>query len=266
MKLRLHVGLLLTVECYFSALVYIGYTILYFNTDSRIYMWFVAAGPRDTSVAVVTLDSSEVYIIISLSTRTDTQVIYVDPTTGELRYTSKKGYDVFRSQNEALDYITNGSKWPCKSITHARALLGYAALGSFGLLLVATRLTASIPNLPGGGCIYSVTESQWVKISLQNPQPQSKTEMKNVQELTELDIDGKHYFCETRDITRPFPSRMSVQNPDDEFVWNKWFSMPFRKIGLLQHCVVLLQVLVTLHIFNYVLLNIRFTCLIYLRT
>lgn len=196
---------------------------------------------RDTSVVVVTLDSSEVYIVVSLCTRTDTQVIYVDPTTGELCYTAKQGYDVFRSQNEALDYITNGSKWPCKSIIHARALLGYAALGSFGLLLVATRLTANIPNLPGGGCVYSVTESQWIKISLQNPQPQSKTEMKNIQEVTELDIDGKHYFCETMDITRPFPSRMSVQNPDDEFVWNKWFSMPFRKIGLPQHCVILLQ-------------------------
>ncbi|KAK4425168.1 putative phosphoinositide phosphatase SAC9 [Sesamum alatum] len=196
---------------------------------------------RDTSVVVVTLDSSEVYIIVSLSTRTDTQVIYIDPTTGALRYTAKQGYDVFRTQNEALNYITNGSKLLCKSVTHARALLGYAALGSFALLLVATRLTASIPNLPGGGCVYTVTESQWIKIALQNPQVQSKTENKNIQELTELDIDGKHYFCETRDITRPFPSRMPVQNPDDEFVWNKWFSMPFRNIGLPQHCVILLQ-------------------------
>lgn len=217
-------------------------------------MLFIAAGClRDTSVVVVTLDSSEVYIIVSLSTRTDTQVIYIDPTTGALRYTAKQGYDVFKSQNEALDYITNGSKWLCKSITYAHAILGYAALGSYAVLLVATRLAASIPNLPGGGCVFSVTESQWVRVSLQNPQPQGKTEIKNVQELTELDIDGKHYFCETRDITRPFPSRMPVQNPDDEFVWNKWFSMPFRNIGLPQHCVILLQVLVTLGIFTFVL-------------
>ncbi|KAL3635791.1 putative phosphoinositide phosphatase sac9 [Castilleja foliolosa] len=200
-----------------------------------------AGGLRDTSVVVVTLDSSEVYIITSLSTRTDTQVIYIDPTTGALRYTANQGYDVFNSQSEALDYITNGSKWICKSMTHARAILGYAALGSFAVLLVATRLTASIPNLPGGGCVFTVAESQWIKIPLQYPQPQSKTEMKNIQELTELDIDGKHYYCETRDITRPFPSRMPVQSPDDEFVWNKWFSMPFRKIGIPQHCVVLLQ-------------------------
>lgn len=170
-------------------------------------------------------------------------MIYVDPTTGNLRYNEKTGYDIFNSQSEALDYVTNGSKWLCKSITYARAVLGYTALGSFGLLLVATKLSASIPNLPGGGCVYTVTESQWIKISLQNPQPLGKGELKNVQEVTELDIDGKHYFCESRDITRPFPSRMPLQNPDDEFVWNKWFSVPFRKIGLPEHCVVLLQVL-----------------------
>lgn len=110
------------------------------------------------------------------------------------------------------------------------------------MLLVATRLNPSIPDLPGGGCVYTVTESQWVKIPLHNPQPQGKGETKNIQELTELDIDGKHYFCDTRDITRPFPSRMPLQSPDDEFVWNRWLSVPFKNIGLPEHCVILLQV------------------------
>lgn len=195
---------------------------------------------RDTSVVIVTLDTGEVYVIVSLSSRIDTQVIYIDPTTGALRYNAKVGFDVFRSENEALDNIANGSR--CRK-TYARAILGYATLGSFGMLLVATKLTASIPNLPGGGCILTVAESQWIKIPLQNPQNQGKGEVKNVQELTDLDIDGKHYFCETRDITRPFPSHMSFHEPDDEFVWNGWFSMPFKDVGLPQHCVILLQVL-----------------------
>ncbi|XP_054798081.1 LOW QUALITY PROTEIN: probable phosphoinositide phosphatase SAC9 [Prosopis cineraria] len=201
----------------------------------------VAGGLRDTSVIVVTLDTDEVYIIVSLSTRPDTQVIYVDPTTGALRYNGKLGLDVFKSENGALDFITNGSRWLCRSRTYARAILGYAALGNFALLLVATRLTASIPNLPGGGCVYTVSESQWIKISLQNSQSQGKGEVKNIQELTELDIDGKHYFCDSRDITRPFPSRFPLNEPDDEFVWNGWFSTPFKNIGLPQHCVTLLQ-------------------------
>ncbi|GAB4836288.1 Probable phosphoinositide phosphatase sac9 [Ancistrocladus abbreviatus] len=198
-------------------------------------------GSRDTSVVVVSLDSGEVYVIISLSSRSDTQVIYVDPTTGALCYDGRRGINVFNSEREALDFITNGSKWRCKSVTYAGAILGYAALGSFGMLLVATKLSVSIPNLPGGGCIYTVMESQWIKISLQNPQPQGKGEVKNIQELTELDIDGKHYFSEARDITRPFPSQMPLDKPDDEFVWNGWLSVPFKSIGLPQHCVILLQ-------------------------
>ncbi|GMI96044.1 ARABIDOPSIS THALIANA SUPPRESSOR OF ACTIN 9, SUPPRESSOR OF ACTIN 9, MURUS 11 [Hibiscus trionum] len=198
-------------------------------------------GSRSTSVVVVTLDTGEVYIVVTLSTRSDTQVIYVDPTTGVLRYHGKFGLDVFRSENEALDNVTNGSPWQCRSKIHARAILGYASLGSYGLLLVATKLVSSVPYLPGGGCVFTVAESQWIKIPLQNPQPQDKGEIKNIQELTELDIDGKHYFCETRDITRPSPSRMSLLSPDDEFVWNGWLSIPFKNIGLTQHCVILLQ-------------------------
>jgi len=189
------------------------------------------------------LETSEVYIITSLSTTTDTQVIYIDPTTGSLCYHGKPGYDLFDSEEEALSYITDGSRILRKSTTYARALLGYAALGSYGLLLVATKLSATVKDLPGGGCVYTVTESQWIKVQLQNPQPQGKGELKIIQELAELDIDGKHYFCETRDITRPFPSRMTCQNPDDEFVWNGWFSKPFKDIGLPKHCVILLQVL-----------------------
>ncbi|XP_047317459.1 probable phosphoinositide phosphatase SAC9 [Impatiens glandulifera] len=196
---------------------------------------------RETAVVVVTLDSDEVYIVVSLSTLTDTQIIYVDPTTGALHHNGILGHDVFSSQIEALEFVTNGFKWVCKSTVYAGAILGYAALGSIGLLLVATKLNASIPDLPGGGSVYTVIESQWIKVQLQNPQNQGKGEVKNVQELTELDIDGKHYFCETRDITRPFPSRMPLEQPDDEFVWNGWFSAPFKKIGIPQHCVILLQ-------------------------
>lgn len=174
--------------------------------------------------------------------KADTQVIYIDPTTGILRYNGKPGLDNFKSEREALDYITNGSRGGVRNSVYGRAILGYAALGSFGMLLVATRLNPSIPDLPGGGCVYTVTESQWVKIPLHNPQPQGKGETKNIQELTELDIDGKHYFCDTRDITRPFPSRMPLQSPDAEFVWNRWLSVPFKNIGLPEHCVILLQV------------------------
>ncbi|KAK9123358.1 hypothetical protein Sjap_012960 [Stephania japonica] len=213
----------------------------------------VCPGWRTSVVALLVasdvVGTSEVYVIASLSTRNDTQVIYVDPTTGGLSYKGKIGHDIFTGEDEALNYVTNGSRWLCKNIC-AKAILGYSSLGSCGFLLVATKLSATIPNLPGGGCVYTVTESQWIKIPLQNPQPQGKGELKNIQELAELDIDGKHYFCETRDITRPFPSRKPLQESDEEFVWNGWFSRPFKEIGLPQHCVILLQGFVECRIFG----------------
>lgn len=196
---------------------------------------------RDTSVVIVELESNEYFIIVSLSTTRDTQVIYIDPTTGALQYTARKGFDIFSSEDEALLFVTAGSHWLCKTTVHARAILGYAALGSFALLLVATKLVASIPELPGGGCVYTVAESQCIKINLQDPHPQYKGELKNIQDFADIDIDGKHYFCETRDITRPFPSAASILDPDEEFVWNQWLSSSFKEIGLQRHCVILLQ-------------------------
>ncbi|CAA6664754.1 unnamed protein product [Spirodela intermedia] len=194
---------------------------LFFYHLFSLLVFFTDNPPRNTSVVVVVLESSEVYIIISLSTRNDTQVIYIDPTTGSLRYQGKLGHEVFNSEEEAFKYVTDGSRWVCKNVVYASAILGYAALGSFGMLLVATKLEATIPNLPG------------VDVYIQL--------LKNIQELTDVDIDGKHYFCETRDITSPFPSRRPLDNPDSEFVWNEFLSKSFKDIGLPQHCVILLQ-------------------------
>ncbi|KAI6699082.1 hypothetical protein NL676_019201 [Syzygium grande] len=131
-------------------------------------------GSRDTSVVVVTVASGEVYLIVSLSTRVDTQVIYIDPTTGTLCYKGKPGLDIFKSEEQALNYVSNGSRWNCKSLSYGTAILGYAPLGGFGLLLIAKKVSPTIPNLPGGGCVYTVTESEWIKVSLQNLKPKEK--------------------------------------------------------------------------------------------
>lgn len=196
---------------------------------------------KDTSILVVELDSSERFIVATLSTGSHTQVISIDPTTGELIYTSRDGFDKFSSEADALHYITAGSRWLVKSTIYARAILGYAVIGNVSLLLVATKLKSSIQQLPGGGCVCLVEESQWIKIILRNSQPLSKLELKNLTDLQEVDIDGMYYYCETRDITRPFPSNHLVTDPDNEFIWNEWLSKPFKNLGLHHHCVALLQ-------------------------
>lgn len=56
---------------------------------------------------------------------------------------------------------------------------------------------------------------------------------------------GAHYYCETLDITRPFPSDRPVKDPSWAFVWNKALTSPFRRVGLdgaFAVCPALLQV------------------------
>lgn len=43
---------------------------------------------------------------------------------------------------------------------------------------------------------------------------------------------GAHYYCESMDITRPFPSDRPASDPSWHFVWNKALSYPFRLVGL----------------------------------
>jgi hypothetical protein len=56
---------------------------------------------------------------------------------------------------------------------------------------------------------------------------------------------GAHYYCETLDITRPFPSDRPAKDPSWAFVWNKALTAPFRRVGLdgaFAVCPALLQV------------------------
>jgi hypothetical protein len=43
---------------------------------------------------------------------------------------------------------------------------------------------------------------------------------------------GAHFYCETLDITRPFPSDAPPGQPSWPFVWNRWVGASFRAAGL----------------------------------
>eukprot|EP00898_Chlorokybus_atmophyticus_P001755 jgi/Chlat1/2580/Chrsp178S02444 len=208
-------------------------------TDQRTTASQVGSGQsnRQTTILVVELESGEFCIIASLGTRKDTQVIGIDPSTGALRYTGVTGVDVFGSEWEALQAVTAGAK--VKNSLQGRAIIGYLVVGAYSLLLVATKVRASIDGLPGGP-VYTITDSQWVRINLRLPRAWPR-QNKAAESLVSIPIDDLHYYSETADITHPFPSEYSIDEPEAEFVWNQWLSLPFTAVGLQRHCVVLLQ-------------------------
>ena len=59
--------------------------------------------------------------------------------------------------------------------------------------------------------------------------------------LGQYTLNNAHWYCETADLSRPFPSAHDVTDPQPEFVWNAWLSAPLRALGLHAHCPPLLQ-------------------------
>ena len=139
------------------------------------------------------------------------------------------------------------------TVDRGHALLGYAAVGATAGILLATRVREK-GVLPGGHTVLLVTDSQWVLIPLQNeaasaicaaalagvqaPARQDQEFWRSVQQFT---LNNAHYYCETADISRPFPSAEDPANPNPEFVWNSWLRQPLVDMGLFAHCPPLLQ-------------------------
>lgn len=121
-------------------------------------------------------------------------------------------------------------------------LLGFTATDSVAGLLIATRLKDKA-TLPGGHVVYLVAEAQWALLPLATmPSPSAvSAEQEFWRALQQYSVAGAHYFCETADLTRPFPSAHAPTEAVPEFVWNTWLSAPLHALGLSSHCPSLLQ-------------------------
>lgn len=70
----------------------------------------------------------------------------------------------------------------------------------------------------------------------------SQAELEKIENMQRYTLNNAHYFCETADVTRPFPSRSNPSDPSWEFVWNRWLAASVCNLGLTSHCPHLLQV------------------------
>lgn len=70
----------------------------------------------------------------------------------------------------------------------------------------------------------------------------SPEELERMEMMHKFVLSNAHFYCETVDISRPFPSSNPLDDPSWEFVWNRWLSAAFRAVGLPTHCPHLMQV------------------------
>ena len=120
-------------------------------------------------------------------------------------------------------------------------VLGFVVLAGWVLVLISKRTRVST-TLPGGHEVHTVTDSKWFRIALNgfDRTKVSRDEMRNLNTLTEYAIEGVHFYCETLDISSPFPGRAG-SDFCSEFVWNEWLGLPFWKDGLHHFCPRLFQ-------------------------
>ena len=189
--------------------------------------------PRSTSVVVLKRVNSleeELRVLISLSTTNETICLVVE--AGRLTSLSA----AFSDEATALTVITRQGFF---EVLRGTSLLGFASTLSVQHLerhrgeatsagvLVATK-TATKIRLPGGHAVQLVTEAQWVTASSKwVPEESDFWKM-----MKQEDIAGSHYYCETLDLTRPFPSGKPPEDADLEWVWNHWLTKSFRRLDI----------------------------------
>jgi hypothetical protein len=66
--------------------------------------------------------------------------------------------------------------------------------------------------------VNTVEEKQWFKVPLDYIYSQNKNEQRNFEMLMDFPIESLHFYCETADITRVFPSVHTVtEYPFDKY-------------------------------------------------
>eukprot|EP01026_Neomeris_dumetosa_P016034 TRINITY_DN1609_c0_g1_i1.p1 TRINITY_DN1609_c0_g1~~TRINITY_DN1609_c0_g1_i1.p1 ORF type:complete len:716 (-),score=55.71 TRINITY_DN1609_c0_g1_i1:696-2843(-) len=159
-------------------------------------------------------------------------LIGVDQNSGELMFKNNEGF-VYDSEIACIERLKS-AKYKVEIVCSGVCILGYICIGNFAGVLVATNVR-EVASFPGGHVVYVVSSSQWISIPLRTMSLSSKLDTaredyKLLELVQKFPVDNVHYFCESVDITRPFPSGRNQNNPSWEFVWNEWLTLPFRQL------------------------------------
>lgn len=181
------------------------------------------------------LRSAELFwhIIVTPSTEGVTYVFTIDTSTGQFIYSGVPGLDVFSQHRHAVQYIRK--KFKAESFKTGKALIGATIEQGYIYIPIVTADKA-VATLPNNHTVFEISATEIIKIPIQKSQ-KGQSRLNDFQDL----IKDRHFYCETYDLTRPYPSTESPLNYDLEFCWNQRFRAPFEKLKCGYVCIVMLQ-------------------------
>lgn len=172
-----------------------------------------------------------VHLLIKPSSDPETYVVTVDSTTGNPMFVGIPMDDIFPDYGLAISYITE--KFESKLRLKGEGLIGMAQADNQVFIAIIDKSETS-GVLPGGHTIKVVKHVTFYSINTSNNK-QAKNPFEDFQ------LNDNHYFCETYDLTRLYPSKFKPYEPDESFCWNNGWTKPFKDMGIRNCCITLMQ-------------------------
>lgn len=190
----------------------------------------------NTQVHIFRPSTPFVHLVVTPFTETVTYVFTVDLFTGSLLFSSTPYVDIFKSHRQACSFIVSKYNKPSFRMQEwqGKGLIGIT-IDNQNLVIGLVEGARKCGSLPNGSVIKQITSTNFVTIPLKSGSGNSKTVVNN------FPIDKMHFFCETMDLTRPYPSDHFVNDYDESFCWNQRWRLPFARFGVEFVCIVLLQ-------------------------
>lgn len=185
---------------------------------------------KRTQCDVFQVKNGPYYLVISPCACQSTYVITIDTSTGNPLYTGIPFVDLFTDHAIAAKYVTDLG---AKIAYHAEGLIGLATAENCATIAIVdgTQVTGHIGEHHKVRTIRSV---KYITIPLYGSQ-----NTKSV--FSDFQLLDNHFYCESYDITRLFPSNVNPLKPDEDFVWNNGLRRPFKLLGIEHVCIAMVQ-------------------------
>ena len=171
------------------------------------------------------------HLVITPAGSMETYVVTIDTSTGTPFYSGISNLDLFPDYPLAIDYLKN--KFKSESKLSGDGLIGIAQYENLSTVIIVDKSEIKA-ELPNGHFIRLIRHTTFLNIPI-GPNSNKKSSFE------EFQLDNNHYFCDTYDLSRLFPSTHPFYDPDPTFVWNLGLMKPFVALGLRRCCITLLQ-------------------------
>lgn len=186
---------------------------------------------NETMVEVFKSKHGFCHVIVSLSKLNNTYVVAIEENNKAPLFIGVTHVDIFDNHISAKEYVMK--KFSSRSVALGLGLVGYTCVDKRGLICIVK----SCKNVAkfNGHDVNLIKEIEYIDVS---SNVKEKTEKIRVEKFELVDY---HYYSETYDLTRPFPSKHSVDDPDTDFLWNNGWIEPFKVLGIDHLCIKLIQ-------------------------